>query len=372
LIKRFDELDSLRGLAAFSVVLFHCFVMVPGFADNTWRPWFMNTPLFIFGSGLEAPVIFFVLSGFVLSLPFHKGKVHYGAFIIKRIFRIYLPYLVSFIILLGLISLIGYQHLPGLSQADDELWKKPLELPLILSHIILLGNYDCFAYNPVIWTLIHEMHLSLAFPLIAWLVIRFNWKIVLPMSIAISYTARIYLLFFPNFPFYMEFMSVFFSFLFVIGILLAKHRIDIAQKIATIKSKHLLLLLLAGIIFYTFRSWSLNLPFAHAINNLGTLMTGTGSVIFLVLALSVGKYQRFLQLKPLRFLGKISYSLYLYHMIILVSLVQIFWGRFSIFSISLFTTCLSLITATAAYYAVEAPSIRLGKRMAKIVQHENI
>ena len=46
--------------------------------------------------GAEAVILFFVLSGFVLSLPAVDGRPQsYFTFVTRRIFRIYVPYLAA-------------------------------------------------------------------------------------------------------------------------------------------------------------------------------------------------------------------------------------------------------------------------------------
>ncbi|WP_410805811.1 acyltransferase family protein, partial [Paraburkholderia sp. SIMBA_053] len=73
--KRYLELDSLRGLAALSVLFYHCLrifpsldVGAPDFANDSDN-WFinalLNTPLRILWSGHESVILFFILSGFV-------------------------------------------------------------------------------------------------------------------------------------------------------------------------------------------------------------------------------------------------------------------------------------------------------------------
>lgn len=75
--KRLHELDSLRGIAAFSVMLSHVFLVFPIIWNTTrpaeatwWLKLFMYSPLRVAWAGHEAVVFFFVLSGFVLALLF--------------------------------------------------------------------------------------------------------------------------------------------------------------------------------------------------------------------------------------------------------------------------------------------------------------
>lgn len=99
---RIRQLDSIRGLAALTVVLQHCLFVFPLLFNDTSGQqhfWLLNifkySPLHLFWSGSQAVFLFFLLSGFVLSLPFYRAQsVSYPAFIIKRICRLYLPYIV--------------------------------------------------------------------------------------------------------------------------------------------------------------------------------------------------------------------------------------------------------------------------------------
>src|ERR1700704_3301212 len=88
--RRFYELDSLRGVAALTVVFHHfsriCSPRVIYFLDRT--------PFRLLVAGHQAVILFFLLSGFVLTLPYKKNdRLNYGPFLVKRVCRIYLPYL---------------------------------------------------------------------------------------------------------------------------------------------------------------------------------------------------------------------------------------------------------------------------------------
>jgi peptidoglycan/LPS O-acetylase OafA/YrhL len=94
---RYRQLDSLRGLGALSVFFAHFISLKMAWPLlNTLH----QTPLGILCNGTAALMLFFVLSGFVLSLPFvgHDRPLKLGEFYIKRIFRIYPAYIFAIIL----------------------------------------------------------------------------------------------------------------------------------------------------------------------------------------------------------------------------------------------------------------------------------
>src|SRR5438105_12280270 len=95
--QRFRELDSLRGLAALIVVFHHFFWM--WFYHQTER----TDPAFLLFypliAGHESVILFFLLSGFVLSVPYLRGRSQpYGTFLLRRVLRIYCPYFFALVL----------------------------------------------------------------------------------------------------------------------------------------------------------------------------------------------------------------------------------------------------------------------------------
>lgn len=93
-------IEAARGLAALIVVMAH-FMMVfyPASifggqyrAHETWEPLFTTTPLGIFFAGQFAVCLFFILSGYVLSLPYlglgARDNDHLLLAVVKRPFRL--------------------------------------------------------------------------------------------------------------------------------------------------------------------------------------------------------------------------------------------------------------------------------------------
>ncbi len=104
---RLPSLDGLRGLAAIVVVVHHALLTwpalfaqyeVPNRGSGTW--WLTFTPLHLAWAGREAVVVFFILSGLVLVLPF-LGPRKVGTwpgYLVRRVLRLYPPVAVALVL----------------------------------------------------------------------------------------------------------------------------------------------------------------------------------------------------------------------------------------------------------------------------------
>lgn len=88
---RVDELDGLRGLLSFWVVLSHIFSWA-GFFEFTTRPRFFRNIWAEFVGASAAVETFIILSGFAISFLISKRQESYGGFMRGRFFRIYPVY----------------------------------------------------------------------------------------------------------------------------------------------------------------------------------------------------------------------------------------------------------------------------------------
>ena len=183
-VRRLSELDALRGMAALSVVLWHFFCATYTLPE-TWGPLFRPAYWITRGSG--AVVMFFVLSGFVLSLPFLQGRgPSYKVFVIRRICRIYLPYLIGIVLSILAVTFVAQTKRPGLSDWLNQVFDVPFRPWTALEHLFLIGNIHSNAYNNAIWSLIQEMRVSLLFPLLFWIVSRNHTIVNLGFCILLS------------------------------------------------------------------------------------------------------------------------------------------------------------------------------------------
>lgn len=374
--KRYEELDSLRGIAAIIVFISHLLSIFPYLAsDNIVAKLLKYTPLkIIFFSGHESVIFFFILSGFVLSIPFYSSNTfNYSSYLIRRVCRIYIPYLVAIILGFVLETNISRGGISELTDFFNKLWTTPVNLSLILDHLLFLGSFNTDSINTVVWSLVHEMRISIIFPILMYLVLRLDFRINILIALCLSSTSYILNIVFPTQ--YSEtfttnyFYSLHYAGMFIIGALLAQNRDSLITIIRSrSKRQKSMLAFIAPLIYCFFHipsfiypsNWDSNI---RLISN--DWITVLGASLILLLALSVKKISKLLLNRGIVYLGKISYSLYLYHILILFSLVYILNNIIPLWSIAILSICITFIVSTISYYLIELHSIRLGKILTK-------
>ena len=147
--RRIDFLDLLRGPAALCVVWDHLAAVWPGHSDRVWPPVeLLRTHLLeplglIQDLGAFGLCLFFLVSGYVITHVAQRETR--GEFLLKRIFRIYPPLIVS-ILLVVAIEALRSGRIPW--TASEVLLSFTLANYLIVPQVVILG---------VAWTLVIEM-----------------------------------------------------------------------------------------------------------------------------------------------------------------------------------------------------------------------
>jgi peptidoglycan/LPS O-acetylase OafA/YrhL len=368
--RRYEELDSLRGLAATAVVLSHLAMVLPDFYifDK-----FKNTALQIFWEGHSAVILFFVLSGFVLSIPsFGDKKINYKVYLTKRICRIYIPYLISIIITLTLMNQLARTSIPGF----DVLWANPITLTTIIDHVVFLGEFNSGQVNNVIWSLVHEMRISLIFPFILYILVKMNWikslisALIIPVVIVVVYYVSLItigydllasLIWEPS----AYIRTIHFVSFFVLGAILARYLQYFNSVYGRTNKFTKMIIISIAVTFYMYNSLIFPENYVLHLPLIGDWMIAIGCLVFIVFSLNSTLIKRFLSMKPVNFTGKISYSLYLIHMPVICTLINILEGKISLGLICLISFILSYFFATLMYYLIEKPSIHLGRSLTK-------
>jgi peptidoglycan/LPS O-acetylase OafA/YrhL len=369
--KRIEEIDSLRGIAALIVLFYHCLRIFPSLdSDEPYRDhgFFISlikeTPLRLFWSGHESVVLFFIISGFVLSIPVFNGqKLNYSSYIIKRVCRLYIPYIVSVIIAVILSLTLSKGGINGYSHWFNKIWTEKTSSSLLINHFFMIGEYNSNSYNTVIWSLVHEMRISIVFPFIALFVMRVNWKYSFVSSLACGISFFILTRFIPITSNTSFLYSIHYCAMFIIGAILAKHKDELVYFFSRLNKKIKVIMLIFALVAYTYPGLFPKLFFHRLLTD--DWITSLGCAIFILAALSYSKFSLFLKTSTLQWLGKVSYSLYLYHTIILFSFVYLFNDTLPISVILFMTILTSLAVASLAYKWIEEPSIKLGKHLSR-------
>ncbi|TLS49411.1 acyltransferase [Paenibacillus antri] len=377
---RIESFDSVRGIASMVVVIFHCLISFPLFHDSyysnkhvsSFLELFTNTPLHLVWAGKEAVLLFFILSGFVLALPFLKERPPaYASFAIKRFFRIYIPYIVVMAVSCILLVLFAqYQPIESLSHTYNERWNHPLDMKALTSYLLMI-NYDLTNVNGVVWTLFHEMRISFVFPLIMLVVARnslFRSFTALFVMIAIAYVGLGFLSNYATTGLLSAFIfsvreSVYYMLFFALGAFLAKYKDVIAKSLqrAPFPLKAGVLLLAISTVSGRWLYWFVDAlpPFVLDV------VSAAGILAMFSCILSMKRLDRVLSGGVLMFLGKISYSLYLVHIPVLM-LVGSYAGRLLPLPVAFaFVPAVSVIAAAFVYKYVEQPAIWAGRSVAK-------
>lgn len=175
---KFENLEGLRGLAAIAVVFHHLSLtfypaIVFGIGSSSQvhsslERLISGSPLFILLSGTFPVAIFFVLSGFVLSISYFykKDDKKLKSQIIRRYPRLMIPALTSIIICFLLIELgLARNSTSSLITGSQWLLNGWTSAPNLLS-ALQEGFYGIFihsgsVYNNVLWTMQTEFFGSL-------------------------------------------------------------------------------------------------------------------------------------------------------------------------------------------------------------------
>lgn len=295
------RVESLRGLAALAVAVFHALVLVAGgglIAMLALRPWQLDDPaiaayrlLAVVFNGTAAVSLFFVVSGFVLQLSLARDRraprVAAGAFALRRLGRIVPALVVNLVAIMLAWTVLG---------AFSASWSA--RAPSVDAFVANLWLTD-FVLNGATWTLQVEL---LAVPMIlavhALSVRAGAW--VLPAGVALGSIV----IFTPTLTGRFVFFD--FAFMFLLGMALAD-RLDalsgwVARHAGALAACGAPLLFCGRFVLGYGSRWSL-------------LVEATGAGL-LCLACAAPKPTGVLALldhSVARFLGRISYGLYLYH-----------------------------------------------------------
>lgn len=322
---KYKNLDGLRGIAAAIVVLTH-------FSNSFWpslQGWHnpdphataydrlvYATPLHLIFAGDAAVCLFFVLSGFVLSQKFFQTRDNQVivSSAVRRYFRLAIPAASSIVLTCLVLQLGGIQshHTPNVLHSPSWLatfWNYPGNL----LQAIVQGFYGTFFkglfyYNPVLWTMQYELYGS--------------------------FMIFMFLALFGKLPrrwiFYAVFCALFAKtpyLAFLLGVIISdiwvnypKIRDSLSGTATTVGFFTGGIALLSWYTAPAYRTFysAFNLPGLNQ-GELGRIILTVGACLLIIAILNSRLLTSGLEKKIPQFLGRISFSLYLTHLVVLGS-----------------------------------------------------
>jgi peptidoglycan/LPS O-acetylase OafA/YrhL len=362
---RLPYLDTARGLAAMSVITWHCYTAVINHPEASGL---YTSPFHFFLYGEADMIFFFIHSGFILSyahpdFAYKISGVSYLKFFIRRIFRIYPLFLI--VLFISYLLRITIYPIPGTHYMSDHFmyfWSKiPRFTDVLKQGLLAIRIPDKPEYRllPQDWTLTVEVLICPLVPLLNFLngkIKLFSWLIV--FADLKLFHMNTYL------------------FEFAIGVNLFSYR----RQIATIWNKTPLFLksvcLVVAIPLYTCFFGYPNIFDSHSMifsPAIDRLLVVAGCTLFFIFILNSVHIQQIFKHPLLVRIGKICYSLYVNHILLLIcfsniimsALYQVIKGPkwLIILSFVLFFQVLTLGMSMLTYRIIEKPFNVMGKKL---------
>lgn len=341
--KNFEpRLESLRGIAALIVAAHHgmsAFSALPGDGSNLssglvgWLLWITNP-----GASV---MFFFVLSGYVLGRSLERdGKL--APYITRRAFRILPMFILSVLLTYACIRAIRIDPAPsGITEFfQHTFWPMP-DVAQLIDNLIFQSS----SINGPSWSIYPEIVGSLFLPVLVFahksVAPRWRWVMFSVCATALAFSEyRLVLWFYFGFFLPGEIANLITKssirlLVFVLGYLLVRYAGEYAE-------------------YFKFRTIA---------------PSAIGACMMIASVISSQSFMAWLSVRPLRFVGRVSYSFYLLHWPVFylswfaymqTSLPHGFTGNFFVCILAI---AAALAASAVTYVAVELPTINLGKSL---------
>lgn len=379
--EKLQFIEGIRGFAALIVIFQHLVLMFyptlytgtverSHFLDPAMEHQIAISPLSIFYNGNFAVCLFFVLSGFVLSYNYfqtNNSRLLLEASI-KRYFRLLIPIAFSIVFTIVLIAIFRPNtiYLEKFTYGGD--WLKGLfsEKPTFFGvlynmfiDVFVTGNNK---YNPVLWTM----------------GIEFLGSVLLFAVLMLSHSVRKKGIVLLAMALFLTFSGYYFYSAFFLGALIS---FGFVQKTDEQKPKIWLniVLLVFGLYFGSYpTSWqylkeSIYLPLQFFEISLMNFSLVLGSALLIFLASRSQIFQKVFSLAIFRFLGKISFSSYLIHLVIVLIVscslfpwfIQSFSYPKSFLLCALISISITYAISWLVYKLIDKPSVKLSNLISR-------
>ena len=350
-VQRIDSLDYLRGIMAFSVMLYHY---------QMWSGLHLEKSFSFVGVlGVYAVSTFYILSGLSLMLVYQyklNNKKDIIDYFVRRIFRIFPLMWLAISLSLFFIWFSEKSIVPDLTT-------------IFLNYSLLFSYFDYDGYIATgSWSIGNEMVFYLFFPVIILLMQRSRYTLYVWLVFACS--LAIYFSFYKintdlqwteQWKYYINpFNQIYF---FISGMLIAY-----ASKPNTLVQKKLIYTLI--LLIFLFIAIPELLSSSDFITNWNRVYY---SILFFLLTylffVCVNKIDNLFG-DFLKFLGEVSYSIYLLHPLVSMPVVSLSTklGVDMVEAYFFLAVPITLVSAYISYRFIEQPMIRVGKNIVKSIR----
>jgi peptidoglycan/LPS O-acetylase OafA/YrhL len=326
------EIDGLRFIAISWVVLYHVNI----FVINKNPLSFLRAPesySWIYGfiaNGYRGVFLFFVISGFILALPFAKQYIHEGKKVIlknyykRRLTRLEPPYVIT-MVLCFIFLILKHRY------TFDQL------LPSLMASLVYLHNYIPSGphINNVIWTLEIEVQFYLIAPLLSNL---FRLKEIYRRSLLFSLIVLSIILqkAFPQYAIgLLGYLHYFLAGFLLVDLYLENHQFSLHKTASA----------LAGLVLF------FAIIYMNISTSIGTFLFLSCIFIFYFLVMNDKALRKIFSFKWLTVIGGMCYSIYLWHYIVISAIgnESILMVKSHNYIIALLSQCLILIPGVLIY-----------------------
>ena len=322
---RIYELDSFRGIAAMSVLLYHY--------TTRYNEIFDTTSILNFSYGWLGVPLFFILSGFVITLTISRCKSPFD-FLYRRFMRLYPTYWICLLITLSLVYASDF---------------KMFQLPFIdvLMNFTMVGEILGFNYvDGSYWSLLPEL---LFYLLMAFLMLFKKTNKVLLFNVPILIICLIH--YFWQVPFIWRIL--YYLPLFMIGI--SFYNIYISKK-----ENYFHILIVCNLVLSIFLYHKLR----GTIYPITLYAISFTSFVGLFYLFVYGKLKFLGNSKVLVFLGAISYPLYLIHENVGIIIINYLDTYFEMRNLSItIAIIISIVLAYVVSFYLEPPFNKIIKKL---------
>jgi len=341
MITRQNELDGLRGVAAFAVVISHI-------AALQWVPFIDRRPApdaaiyLMWHLGAPAVVLFFVLSGYVVCGSLLKTRSAYGPFVIGRYVRL-LP-----IAWVGVAAGMLLRHfaatLPAGMSGSLQHAHRALHLSDLVSYASMIAPVpDAAMVNPPLWSLFVEIQVAFAMPLLA-AAARRRPALLAVAGIVMCISAGVL-------------TGTAYPLLFA-GFFVGAAYAGLEKNIQRSRRPAALLLVALGILLL--RTW-LNT------DDEGLRPVCALGALGVIIAVKDGSGKRFLKHPCVQWLGKISYPLYATHYPVIAFAAIAGASSIGLIAAAILSVPAALCLAALLQWSVDAPSVAISGKVRRLL-----